>query len=46
MQRVHAESIKKVYRYIRRQWLQSVGAQRLSVAGLDDGANNGLENFH
>lgn len=43
---VHVESIKKLFRYVRRQWLQSVGAQRLSVAGLPDRTNNGVENFH
>lgn len=43
---VHLESIKKLFSYIRRQWLHSVGAQRLSVAGLPDRTNNGVENFH
>jgi len=43
---VHVEAIKKLLRYIRHKWwLQSVGAQRLSVVGIPD-RPNGVENFH
>ena len=43
---VHVEAIKKLFRFIRHKWLQSVGAQRLSVVGIPDRTNNSAENFH
>jgi len=35
-----------LFRYILHKWLQSVGAERLSVVGIPDKSNNGVENFH